>query len=584
MGAIKGEGITNQLGRPSLDRLTVLVREAAQNSWDAADPSREGPVEFGLDLTTLSPRSTGHWRDLLANGAPPSSQLPLSAFLDQESLTVLFVSDRGTKGLDGPTRADDASQDESHDYVSFVLNVGEPRDTELGGGTYGYGKAVFFSVSAARAILVHTHCLVDGEVEARLIGCAVGRSFEVDGRSYTGRHWFGLVDDEQAVVEPILGAEADRLAEQLGFPPIGDHVLGTTIAVMAPDFEGHDPVDASRAIAGAIAWHLWPKMIDGPGAQPAMSFRVSVDGVATDVPDPSTHPVLSEFVHAFRELEQGQTISYGVGAMPVGRLRLRTTFTPPPDVDRIGAAAGVGPTLHHCCLLRGPELVVEYRPGPPLPIEHVWYVGVFKTLDDLDETFARAEPPTHDAWSPDYLDDRERSIVRVTLRKIDDAMRLHAAPRPGATPSAGGEGLAAFSRVLGNLVAGAPGQAAGPGGGQPPAGGSKKRARIVLDGDPKWGDFEGRPILIQAFRIEASRPTTIDVQASVKLWGGGGNESDPPLGGSAPVPVGWRGPEGQLHGPGAIAIQPHESGDWVALVDAPTDTVTQIRIREAKDD
>ncbi len=34
-GASAAEGIRNQLGRPELDLLTILVRESAQNSWDA---------------------------------------------------------------------------------------------------------------------------------------------------------------------------------------------------------------------------------------------------------------------------------------------------------------------------------------------------------------------------------------------------------------------------------------------------------------------------------------------------------------------------------------------------------------------
>ena len=64
---------------------------------------------------------------------------------------MLFVTDRGTEGLGGPTRADEVHEGESHDYVSFVLNVGEPRDTKLGGGTYGFGKAVFFLASSCAA-------------------------------------------------------------------------------------------------------------------------------------------------------------------------------------------------------------------------------------------------------------------------------------------------------------------------------------------------------------------------------------------------------------------------------------------------
>ena len=34
-GNIASEGMRNQLGRPRLDRLSLLVRESAQNAWDA---------------------------------------------------------------------------------------------------------------------------------------------------------------------------------------------------------------------------------------------------------------------------------------------------------------------------------------------------------------------------------------------------------------------------------------------------------------------------------------------------------------------------------------------------------------------
>ena len=70
MGAIKAEGIMNQLGRPTVDRLTVLVREAAQNSWDAADRSQSGPVNFGLDLRRLPDDVAAEWRQILRSAHP----------------------------------------------------------------------------------------------------------------------------------------------------------------------------------------------------------------------------------------------------------------------------------------------------------------------------------------------------------------------------------------------------------------------------------------------------------------------------------------------------------------------------------
>jgi hypothetical protein len=372
MGAIKAEGIMNQLGRPTVDRLTVLVREAAQNSWDAADRSQSGPVHFDLDLRRLRNDAAAEWRQILSVGAPSAEDLPLMPALERPELSVLFVSDRGTTGLSGPTHADEVVADRPKDYVSFVLNVGDPRDTDHGGGTYGFGKAVFFRASAASTVVVHTHCRNEhDEVESRLVGCALGSSYEADGRVHTGRHWFGIPNGANNL-EPVRGEDADAIAGRLGFPPVSPGESGTTIAVLAPKLDDHDEDEAVRMLADSVVWHLWPKMIARGDQNPVMTFNVARDGDQLELANPREHPVLREFVAALEELDgSGETITYGSGAMPIGKIRLRTTFAPPPVLDEVGRAAGLGDGVHHCCLLRIPELVVEYRPGPPLPDERI---------------------------------------------------------------------------------------------------------------------------------------------------------------------------------------------------------------------
>ncbi len=69
-GASAAEGIRNQLGRPELDLLTILVRESAQNSWDARLPDSSTPVDYGIDMWTVTPAHAGAWRTLLPAGAP----------------------------------------------------------------------------------------------------------------------------------------------------------------------------------------------------------------------------------------------------------------------------------------------------------------------------------------------------------------------------------------------------------------------------------------------------------------------------------------------------------------------------------
>jgi hypothetical protein len=579
MGAIKAEGIKNQLGRPSLDRFVVLVREAAQNSWDAAEPSHGGPVHFSMDLQQLEPETASAWQRVLGARVPDEQSLGLRSALSSASLSILFISDRGTVGLGGPTRADEVHEGEPHDYVAFALNVGDPRDTAFGGGTYGFGKAVFFLASTASTILVYTRCLDErGAIESRLVGCALGASFESDGRAYSGRHWFGL-PAEAEVVEPVIGEAADEIAGELGFPTFDGDDLGTTIAVVAPELDDRSPEDVARRLANSVLWHLWPKMVD-KGDGPAMTFAVSHAGTPIDIADPATHPVLGEFVTALRELDEiGETITYGAGSKPVGKILLRTTFAPPPLIDDVGQEAGFASGVRHCCLLRAPELVVEYRDGPPLPDDRVWYAGVFKVFTEHDETFARAEPPTHDSWSPEYLDDRDRSLVRVTLRKIEEKLRSHAAPRSAQEAGGAAHGLAAVSRMLGGLIAPAPGQAAGPAIAKPSTGGRKVAVRMI--GSPEWRSDGDRDVLVQPFEIDAKRQVTIDAETTVRVWGAAGKENEPPIGAGEPILVGWRDPEGRLHPAGRLAITPQESGRWEAIVLSPSDTVTRIRVHEA---
>src|SRR5579884_1213464 len=287
-GGTAAEGIRSQLGRPDLDLLTVLVREAAQNSWDARLLDRQ--VSFRLDLRTVGPAHIAKWREQLARGVPIASRLPLRETLNARSIRLLVVSDRGTTGLGGPTRADQHALD-NRDFISFIRNVGEPRDKAFGGGTYGFGKGVFYLLAKSGAVLVHTRCIVDGRLESRLIGCALWQSYQEphsDGsvRPFTGRHWWGRLAPD--IVEPLTGRQAEAFARALGLPGFAYEETGTDIVVIDPDLDGRTPQDAAEYLADTVGWQLWPKMVAEPGLRPPMSFTVVCDGVEVPVPDPET--------------------------------------------------------------------------------------------------------------------------------------------------------------------------------------------------------------------------------------------------------------------------------------------------------
>ncbi|MGW2958263.1 hypothetical protein ACWDGI_07210 [Streptomyces sp. NPDC001220] len=638
-GASAAEGIRNQLGRPELDLLTILVRESAQNSWDARLTQSQGPVDYRIDMWTVGPAHTAAWRELLLAGAPSIAEnFPLRDTLKRGPIRVLAVSDRGTRGLGGPTRADNAVGPD-RDFVSFIRNIGEPRDKAFGGGTYGFGKGIFYLLSKPGTVIVHSRCRTRvGTYETRLIGCALWKSYPDGDRRYTGRHWWG--DAAGSVVEPLVGEEAEAVAQRLGLRAFGPEETGTTVAVVDPNLDDLEPAQAADYLSDTISWHLWPKMISTAGDPPAMNFSVVCDGVQHLVPDPRSTRPLNMFVAAYEAMlgAAGIDLECLKPRKYLGRLGLVKRIMPTLEPTRASLMLDIDDLIHHVCLMRPAELVVTYHPGPKPPSTNQGYAGVFRADESMDEVYAKAEPPTHDAWNPQSLDRPESTYVQTTYRRISEALEqllsLSGTARPGATQVALGAASSLFSGLVGGawgiggatayskpqiMAAGstrptethdvttsrAPGrpttdsrvtsEAAGestseegglPSGDQPfPSSsvdgahsGVRRRPRVQYLGDPYFDDRGDISVLIQEFRLPVPGPQRLYIDLAITLPGTGARETDPPIGASMPELIGWEDETGRLHTRDPYLVEGGESV-WRALVRPAPDTVTEIGIK-----
>lgn len=447
-GGLAAEGFYKLLGRPRLDPLTVLVRETAQNSWDAR-LHNEFPVLFGIQGWHLTPSERRALRSSVFPHAEEARGTNLATELASPGLIGLYIVDRNTKGLGGPLQADQAVVDGTYDWVDFVLNVGEANKQLRTGGTYGFGKTISYVVSGANAVVIHSRTLHDGRAQSRLIACAIGEKFSRDDRLYTGRHWWGVAGGEAPL--PMTGAEADCIAQRIGMPPFEEGDTGTNILVIAPDLGGRTPEQAMRFIAESVTWHLWPKMMRRRDHRP-MTITVSWNDDEVPIPRPEDRPPLHGFAQAFQAvMEHGHSKSSAPGLRidkircqrPKADVGLLATVpliqrdraqvddgSDPEDSDAPNPAAAITGICHHVALLRAPELVVDYLEGPPPPEGGTEWAGVFRANDDYDHHFAAAEPPTHDSWNPELLPKSSgRTIVNVGLREIKDALQHRWAPR-----------------------------------------------------------------------------------------------------------------------------------------------------------
>lgn len=602
-GALAAEGFGKLLGRPSLDSLTVLVRETAQNSWDARLSG--STVRYAIDGFTLS----DHQRETIAHRVYayiPEEGLPLvRRSLEKRSLDALVISDRGTVGLGGPTRADEPT-DGPTDYIDLLMNVGIGGH-DLGGGTYGFGKTIAYLVSNARTIIVHSRTSSGlAAPETRLIASAIGEKFVRRQKRYTGRHWWGRTGD--GVPEPLTGRPAEELARAMGFPGFADDETGTSIMVLDPDFGDREPSDAMRFLADAITWNLWPKMVPDHGRTP-MAFSVTWNGQRIPVARPDELPPLTGFRRALEALhthpepfrqEDGLEVLDIRAKRPnrrLGRLALYTFVTAPRPIQRcafdaqdaeeeiepLNAAAFTG-NAHHVALMRAPELVVRYLPGPEFPDTALEWAGVFICDRDLDPAFAASEPPTHDDWQPPLVSEKhDRRVVNIALREIREAARSRATGVPEPAPP-GTTSVALVADALAGLMAGIPDSGAGR---APPASKSGQRpaqGRVTI-GDARCGPVleDGTRLTRLDFKLTVPGPRTVslDVSVGVATRDGTGIEADPPAGSPVPELVRIEGPVSRALSGQAVVVRAQitESNNWTVFATSPEDVMVAFDVQ-----
>lgn len=433
-GGLTGQGFINLLGRPHLTKLALILREAVQNSWDARLRESSAGLRFRVGLRNLDRQEEKAFRKIFdqSDSLEPNRSNTLAKRLEASGpIRVLEISDFGAVGLGGLIRPDLPTGGVDSRFVNFFFDVGRTHEASGDGGTYGFGRSSLYMAGRASVILVDS--LVqndDGSNERRMMACRIGESFEVaSGRHkgrFSGRHFWGR--PKNGIARPLLGSMAKDASVRLGMPGRrGSADTGTTVMIPWPvlDFDdGHE-------IISTLVHHLWPKMV--PTAQGvAIQFSVEVDGKSYPVPDPAGMPEYRLLVQA---LKAARSKSAKAGARQIATLRPQYT------TGSLGVATGVLPAsiatnsgeedsederkdlspLNKVALMRPSELVVRYMSVDGADQADKSWAGVFICSNEafVQTAFARSEPPAHDDWSADRLEDRhQRYVVKKTVHSL----------------------------------------------------------------------------------------------------------------------------------------------------------------------
>lgn len=464
-GDIDGEGSKRLLGKPDMDLPNLLMRETAQNTWDARLPGKI--PQFNVHLRTL----TGQASDVLNWNILPgeATSLGLKEVLSSGSVRVLEISDRNTKGLAGPTRNDRKTEGVPTDFIDFVLSVGAPRDVHLGGGTYGFGKTASYLASSCGTMVIWTRTKAQtGELEHRLIGSAIGPSFNINRHRYTGRHWWATPNSHAgwsgASVQPIVGDQAADMARHVFSTDFTGDDTGTSLLIIDPIAEGSDEelVESWRA---AIIRNLWPKLLDTQPDKRKMSIRLSHESKEIPIFKDFEKRVVAVKGKALKAVRMVQAQDEAapddsVLIVPIASQRPKRLLghvglvrvLPPSQDPKSDGSNRITYMRHEAELVVKTDLETQTDPGTP------GWVGVFKPVSDVDDVFARSEPAAHDSWNPEGLTDRwEKTYVRVAIRDIQKAVKDYVTPKPSNPAHDGQSPTGLLSNSLAGLTGSAPG-------------------------------------------------------------------------------------------------------------------------------
>lgn len=489
------------LGKTELSRLAVLIRETAQNSWDAR--RQNGRPIFGVSLRRTDFRLRQDIADLLSEGRIKD----LDVLKRRTNFRVLEVYDRGTKGLDGPADLSPAGSGRTARFQDLILKFGVSHNNGTTGGTYGFGKTAAFAFSGVGTVVYWTRCRnPGGEIEDRLIVSAFGESYQDKGIQYTGRHWWGVVSEDGDSVGPMIGTPATELAETLFERGFEEGETGTSILILDPviaDEDDHastigepldrfnsDPAeleaDFARRARHAIRANLWPKMVPAPGETISpMEIELHVNGDPVDLGDSDTGALAlwGAGLNAIRAMRSGTEEVSGPQGLPIrvieitrnrkviGHLSLVRrvpAMEPYLEFDDLDPSRGDESRLLRIALMRGQaELVVTtvdwVQRDAPAGMD---WLAVYKSADDYDEFYAEAEPPAHDNWVTEGSSSESSKIIRHTKTRVRQRITevihpeleiVDSAP-PGSSLSTGG-----LSRRLGAILPAAAPQLPGDG-------------------------------------------------------------------------------------------------------------------------
>lgn len=259
-GVSYGSVTLKSLQNENVPELDLLVREAIQNSSDAA-LKQPGPA-FAVNFTTKT------FCPAQFNSYLTDIEDYLNDRFPWDSAHFLEIRDVMTWGLIGPTKKADIKKEDHGNFFKLIYDTGKRQTQSGAGGNWGFGKSVYYRVGIGIVIFYSRIKTTEG-YESRLIVTLVEDESKKnpDGSDATilnrleaksaGKAWWGIRDGEDLL--PITDEEfINPVLSTFGLNPFKGTETGTSVIIpyIDPQELLDDVIPADAEIKDDVKEHM----------------------------------------------------------------------------------------------------------------------------------------------------------------------------------------------------------------------------------------------------------------------------------------------------------------------------------------
>lgn len=233
IGVSYGSGALKALQNDNIPELDLLVREAIQNSSDAAINQPYNSCNINFTQGNFSPEAF--------NAMLPDICHILNRRYATETADYLEIRDYKTSGLTGPILQKDLDPNDHGNYFKLVFDTGkEQTNSSAGeaGGSWGYGKSVYYRVGIG-LVIFYTQIKEDDVMKSRLIISLIENETDDDAilkevtKNAVGRAWWGkkLNESDEEILPLTDETEIQKVLDVFSIKKFSPTQTGTSIII-----------------------------------------------------------------------------------------------------------------------------------------------------------------------------------------------------------------------------------------------------------------------------------------------------------------------------------------------------------------